>query len=297
MGGGHPLQVAQAGPSIDPNVASTIRALISNPQTRAYGLQLYGQFATGGKPTDDMRELNAVNAERKARGEAPMGLLDYQVKLKEAGKPVTNINQQQESEYEKSAGKHFADLNFEIPKMASSARGKIATLDRLGSLLSDPNVTTGAGANAILEAKRLAKQIGIDVGDLGPAEAVRAISNQFALELRNPQGGAGMPGALSDKDREFLQSMVPGLLQNPAGNKLIIDYMKRVAQRSVDVERLRQSYVRKNGRLNEGFFNELADYSEAHPLFADADNAPVQTPAAQTGAPSIDDLLKKYGPQ
>lgn len=48
MGGGQPLQVAQAGPSIDPQVANTIRALISNPQTRAYGLQLYGQFA---KPT------------------------------------------------------------------------------------------------------------------------------------------------------------------------------------------------------------------------------------------------------
>jgi soluble lytic murein transglycosylase-like protein len=45
MGG---QQVAQAGPSIDPQVAGTIRALISNPSTRAYGLQLYGQFA---KPT------------------------------------------------------------------------------------------------------------------------------------------------------------------------------------------------------------------------------------------------------
>jgi hypothetical protein len=147
---------------------------------------------------------------------------------------------------------------------------KLGTLTRMGSLLNDPNIYTGAGADKILSAKRLAKTMGIDVGDLSSGEAIRAIGNQFALELRNPAGGAGMPGALSDKDREFLQQSVPGLEQSPEGNAKIIDYMKRVAQRSIDVERLRQDYVKKNGRLNEGFYRELDAYSSANPLFPEA---------------------------
>ncbi len=104
-----------------------------------------------------------------------------------------------------------------------------------------------------------------------------------------------MPGAMSDKDREFLQSMVPGLGQNPNGNALIIDYMKRVAQRSVDVERLRQQYVRKNGRLDEGFYTELADYSDANPIFSESDMKKAAPAVAPAAGGNIDDLLRKYG--
>lgn len=281
------------------NTRSAIVQMLNSPnpavqkmgRTLAAGL-IQKQF-TEDVPTNDMKEYQAA-----VRQGFKGTLLEYQTKLKEAGKPVTNINQQQESEYEKAMGKQFADANMEIIKSAGSARGKIATLDRLNTLLKDPSIYTGAGGQGVLELKRLGKAIGIDVGDVGPAEAAKSISNQFALELRNPSGGAGMPGAMSDKDREFLQSMVPGLGQNPQGNALIIDYMKRVAQRSVDVERLRQAYVRKHGRLNEGFYSELADWSDAHPLFTEDDMKKAAVPAPAAGAPtgaSIDDLLRKYG--
>lgn len=293
-----PQMMAQATPSVSGQPLDTKAAIAKmladpNPTVQRMGRTLATSIIQkqleGEKPTNDIREY-----EMAKRQGFPGTLLDYQTKLKEAGKPVTNINQMQEGEYEKTMGKEMAQFNMEIPKSAASARGKMATLDRMGQLLSDKGITTGAGANTILEAKRLAKQMGVDVGDLGPAEAVRAIGNQFALELRNPSGGAGMPGALSDKDREFLQASVPGLQQNPEGNKLIVDYMKRVAQRSLDVERLRQQYVRKNKRLDEGFFSELADYADAHPLFPEA-ATPTPGPAATQQAPSIDDLLRKYG--
>ena len=297
-----PQQVAQAQPTAGlPAGGGNTRAAIvqmlnsSNPAVQKMGRNLatgiiQKQF-TEDVPTNDMKEYQAA-----VRQGFNGTLLDYQTKLKEAGKPVTNINQQQESEYEKATGKQLADANMEIIKSAGNARGKIATLNRLDQLLKDPGIYTGAGGQGILELKRLGKAIGVDVGDVGPAEAAKSISSQFALELRNPSGGAGMPGAMSDKDREFLQSMVPGLGQNPQGNALIIDYMKRVAQRSVDVERLRQAYVRKNGRLKEGFYNELADWSDAHPLFTEEDmkKAAVPAPGAGGGA-SIDDLLRKYG--
>lgn len=198
-------------------------------------------------------------------------LMQTAAQLKRAGANQNTINMPpMEKAYDAAVGKEFAEQNIGIIKGSQDAQRKIGTLDRLGQLLADPKVQTGAGAEAILQAKRYAKTLGVDVGDIGGAEAVKAIGNQFALELRNPAGGAGMPGAMSDKDREFLQASVPGLQQTPEGNAKIIDYMKRVANRAVQVDKLRQDYVRKHGRLNEGFYQKLRQHSEANPLFPES---------------------------
>jgi hypothetical protein len=213
--------------------------------------------------TDDIKEYNLAK-QQGFKG----SFFDFQTQLKRAGANQNTINMPpMEKAYDAAVGKEFAEQNIGIIKGSQEAQRKLGTLDRLGQILSDPKIQTGAGADAILQAKRYAKTLGIDVGDLSGPEAAKAISNQFALELRNPAGGAGMPGALSDKDREFLQASVPGLQQTPEGNAKIIDYMKRVANRAVQVEGLRQQYVRKNGRLNEGFYQALKEYSEANPLF------------------------------
>lgn len=228
--------------------------------------------------TNDIKEYNLAK-EQGFKG----SLLDYQTALKRAGANQTSINMPpMEKAYDQALGKEFADQNISIAKGAGDARRKIATLDRIGQLLSDPKIYTGAGGDQVLQVKRLAKLIGVDVGDVSGAEAARALSNQFALELRNPAGGAGMPGAMSDKDREFLQASVPSLQQSPQGNAKIVDYMKRVANRAIQVEKLRQDYVRKNGRLNEGFYQALSQFSEANPLFPEAGQGAARE--GQTGA-------------
>lgn len=101
-----------------------------------------------------------------------------------------------------------------------------------------------------------------------------------------------MPGALSDKDLAFLKASVPGLQQSPEGNALIIDYMKRMAQRSLDVERMRQQYVRTNRHLDEGFYRELESYSAANPLFPEADKAPTPSGPAAPQAPAQPQALE-----
>jgi len=174
-----------------------------------------------------------------------------------------------QDEYSKNVDKGMAERNFAIQDAAGAAQQKIATLDYLGQLLSTPNLDTGAGAEARLALRKGLQAIGIDVGDVGSAEALRAAANRFALELRNPEGGAGMPGALSDRDREFLVSMVPGLLNTPDGNRQILEFTKKVAQRSVDIEKMRQDYVQKHGRIDENFIAEVATFGRANPLFGD----------------------------
>lgn len=224
------------------------------------------QKALAPESTPDIQNFNYAN-----KNPAFMPFLKQQAEAKSTKiNNTTNVNNIAEKEYDKQSAKDFAEMNRKLIEGSQSSRMKIGTLTRLDQLLSDPNIYTGTGAEGILTAKKLAKAVGVDVGDVSGPEAIRSIGNQFALELRNPAGGAGMPGALSDKDREFLQQSVPGLGQTPEGNKKIVDYMKRVAQRSVDVDRLRQDYIRKNRRLDEGFYRELETFSNANPLFPEA---------------------------
>ncbi len=218
--------------------------------------------------TPDMREYRYYVEQQNAIKGPVEPFTDWLQKKKQ---PLVNIDQKQETKYSQEMGKHLADTNMEIVKDAQKARGKIATLNQLESLLKAPNLYVGKGGTLTAEASAWAKAIGVDVGNAPAAQAIQSISNQFALELRNPSGGAGMPGAMSDPDRNFLMKLPPGLDKTPEGNALLADYMRRKEERSLDVERLRQRYVKKNGKLDEGFFTELSDWSDAHPLFTEED--------------------------
>lgn len=216
---------------------------------------------------EEKQYFNTYVKQEVAAGRKPLVFDEWVRRLKreEAG----------ESSYDKQMGEIFANYNKDSIKSAADARSQISNLSRMNQLLSNPNVYTGTGGQFVASLKRLGASMGIDTSGIrdgaSNAEAINSISNQMALQLRNPSGGAGMPGALSDQDRNFLQSMIAGLANTPGGNKLIVDYMSRVAQRSIDVERLRQRYVLKNGRLDEGFFRELDSWSAANPLFSERD--------------------------
>lgn len=203
--------------------------------------------------TDTLKNLTAENASRAAKGLPPMSPLQYQTAISNAGKNSTTINMPpQEKAYDSAMGKELADMNVGIIKGAANARTGIANLDRLNQSLSDPNVYQGTGGERILQLKRLAKSAGIDVDGVGDGEVAQAITNQLALQARNPSGGAGMPGAMSDMDREYLKAMQPGIERTPEGNRMIIDVNRKLHQRAIDVEQLRQNYIRKNKRLDEG---------------------------------------------
>ncbi len=265
---GEPPQI----PGYDPKARTTARLgqlarVIIHPdaseQTRELARMQYQQEMEATKATPAMKEY------LYARADGYQGTFSDWKKIANPGTTV-NVGKG-ESKYDEEMGKHMAQLNVDMMKGEQSANRTIGMLDRLDQLLKDPNVYQGTGGDTFAKVKGWSKALGIDVGNMGPTEAVRAIANQFALELRNPAGGAGMPGALSDKDREFLVSMVPGLTNTREGNALLIDYMKRMNQRQLEVGRLRRDYVRQNGRLDEGFYQTLADYSAQNSLFNDMD--------------------------
>ncbi len=190
----------------------------------------------------------------------------------------TTVNEAPKSEtaYDQKMGTQFAEMNQKLIEGAGNANRKIATIQRLQTLLADPNVYSGAGGEKVLQAKRLAKSLGIDVEGLEGSEAILSITNQFALELRNPSSGAGMPGAMSDSDRDFLKTIPPGLNRSKDGNALVADFMLRQEKRAIEVNDLRRDYVKANKRLDEGFYEKLDAWSAKNPLFTADDQKKVE---------------------
>lgn len=129
---------------------------------------------------------------------------------------------------------------------------------------------TGPLYPTLVNAGSYFKQFGIDVGqlskDLGPAQATTAILNQLALKLRNPAGGEGMPGALSDRDREFLVASIPGLDKSPAGNRELLRIMMSIEQRKIDEAQIVSGMQRDRKSSNE-IRDALNQFANSRPLF------------------------------
>lgn len=264
---------------------------VSSPDFQQLPPQVQQAIQAGGP--DMLAQYHKGNVEQATKGppdavrqyqyaQQDPAFLEYQMQLRRASAPQTTVKlPPMEQEYQKYRGKFNAETANEIEKGAMSAPTRIGMLDRLEMSLSNPNVYTGAGGETINNMKRAAEALGFDVKGVSDAEVTRAIGNQMALELRNPGGGAGMPGALSDKDREFLVASVPGLTKSPDGNRLLVDYYRRLENRKIQVAQLLRNYEVRNGRVDSGFYQELANWSSQNPLFTERDKTAAQRAAQQ----------------
>ena len=94
------------------------------------------------------------------------------------------------------------------------------------------------------------------------------MTKRLALEVRNPAGGAGMPGSMSDGDRDFLVATVPGLAKTEQGNAYLLIVMERQLERDIELSRLAEQHFQENG-THEGFQQKAAAYAKANPMFDD----------------------------
>jgi hypothetical protein len=191
---------------------------------------------------------------------------------KDPNRPAVAINMKQETAEAAEVGQSFGKQFTAIQNEAMESQSKLARLDRMEQLLQ--GVQTGKLTPTMTQIAAVADSLGVSIDKTLPAkQAMEALSNEVALTLRNPSGGAGMPGALSDKDREFLVSMTPGLAKTPEGNQLIIDTARKLAKRSQDVAKMARAYRKQHGHFDEGFLDELQDFADKNPLFGNTPRA------------------------
>lgn len=224
------------------------------------------------QPTDDMREYEA------AKSQGYKGSLeDWIISGRKAGASSITLDTRQENEEDKAVGKAFGEQYVRIQNAGFESSGKIARYDRMEQLLD--GVETGRLTPIGTDIAAYMKSFGFDVDPSLPnKEAARALSGEMALQARNPSGGAGMPGAMSDADRQFLtREITPNLGQTTEGRRLLIETNRKLAQRDQEVAALAREYRTKNGRLDEGFYQVLAEFSARNPLFGAEPSEPPST--------------------
>lgn len=204
-----------------------------------------------------------------------------------------NVNTKTESEFNKAFGKGEGEAAAALAnEVGAGAQASLQNLDALRQAYAELQAAGGdVGMLASLQTKatQLMQAFGFDPKALGlpenagPAEQINAISNQLALQMRNPSGGAGMPGAMSDADRSFLRDTVANLGNSPQGFNTKLEAAAKIKQRELEMSTLWNSG--KYEQSQEGFRKfkqDWAAYAKANPLF-DASATPDSQ--APKGAP------------
>jgi hypothetical protein len=226
-------------------------------------------------PTADQARILAAEAQRQLAEtgtvdpalQAEMGRYRLPVPSNAAGmSPMQEVEVATRKTWQELTTKDHAKIYSELNNASMKNPSKIAKFEQIGKLLED--FEGGKLSGAGFELARLGNSVGLKVDTrLGNKEAAAAMANEMALDLRSTGDGAGMPGALSDADREFLKSMTPQMASSAEGRKQVINARTTLWRREMEVAGKARAYVKKYGSLDQDFFSQLSQWSERNPAF------------------------------
>lgn len=209
-----------------------------------------------------------IQAFKMAQGQGFSGsILDFLKQKAEAGAARTNVNtniQSGEKEFDKAIGKDYGETFVGLNKAARDSVGAVNNLNVLERLTRDPNFYSGTGGEVMTKLK----QAGVSTGFLpeGAASANELFQKVSQKSVVDSLGSLG--SGVSNADRQFIQGTVPNIANTPEGNREIISYGRKIEQRKQEVAKLARDYAKKNGgRIDAGFDEQLAQWSEKNPLF------------------------------
>lgn len=166
------------------------------------------------KPTNDIQEYEY------AKSQGFTGTLpEYQQSIRKAGAPVNNVNVGEGDKFYNKLDESNASMFGTLQQGGIDASQNLARIDRLDTLLQ--NAPTGATANFQV----LAGEYGIPTEGLDNLQAAQALINQL-VPAQRPAGS----GPMSDKDIELFKQGVPRIINQPGGNRAILDTMRGIAQ-------------------------------------------------------------------
>jgi hypothetical protein len=140
----------------------------------------------------------------------------------EKGPLVQNIVGAGETEFAKKAGAEAATQFSTVANQGTAASRSLVELENLEANLA--NVETGGGAAF----KAFLGGYGINTEDLGEIQAAQAAINRLVPQQRPPGSGT-----MSDADLLLFKASLPALINQPGGNKIIIDTIRAINEYDV----------------------------------------------------------------
>lgn len=167
--------------------------------------------------------------------------------LARAGSGGTVIDMSGGGKFEEGFAKGDAELLGTVYASGLQSQRNLGRIDQLERLLtSAPTGVEGA-------LKLAAGQFGINTEGLSEAQAAQALINSLVPEQRAPGSGP-----MSDADLELFKQSLPRIINQPGGNAMIIDTMRKIAlydaQGAAIVQKMREGQIDRATA-----FRELAD--------------------------------------
>lgn len=196
-----------------------------------------------------------------------------------------------ETAFATESGKNQAEQFQKLRAGATQARDHLARIGEASRALDTYNagstLGTGPGGPYELMMRKALRSMNVGSADtVSAGELANTFQSQMALLMRSPDGGLGMPGAMSEGDRKFLVDAQAGIDKSPEGNRKLIEIETKLAERKVQLAGLAEEYVKAKKSL-DGFENFVTDWTRKNPIFASA-------PSASGGAPAPGSVVKGY---
>lgn len=151
---------------------------------------------------------------------------------------VTVNNNMGQDKFEEAFAKGDADALGVISEAGMTAQRNMSRIDQLSALLEQ-----SPSGFAAMAAQR-AGEWGINTEGLDTIQAAQALINSLVPEQRQPGSGP-----MSDADLELFKQSLPRLINQPGGNRLILDTMRAIAQYDAEgaeiVQRLRAGEINR----------------------------------------------------
>lgn len=164
-------------------------------------------------------------AQEEAAGRQPLGILDYAKQLKQAGAATVTVGES--DKFYENLDKKNAETFAALSEAGVNGAAKLAQIDRLEGLLA----TAPQGGAAML--KQFAGEYGINTEGLDDIQAAQALINELVPQQRQPGSGP-----MSDADLALFKQSLPRVINQPGGNKLIVDTMRGITQYQVQMGRI-----------------------------------------------------------
>lgn len=191
-------------------------------------------YAAPAKPSTEYGDYLKTVDQAIAAGRQPGSFEDYQIKMKSAGRSQVNIDQKAEGAEAQERGKalvdHFKSLAEDLPAADQLSQG----VSQLDGLLQGVDTGTQAALRSWIQ-----QNTGIALGEgSDKLQAVGALVDYMAPRMRVPGSGSS-----SDRDVALFRSSLPSLINQPDGNKLIIDTLHSMADHRIAVAQISEDYL------------------------------------------------------
>ena len=165
------------------------------------------------------------------------------------------------------------------------------------SVLSDPSVYSGIGANAVLDVNKVRAAFG-DTKAAMMQEALQKLTAVNVLSQINTQKDQ-MQEAGSNSSRLFsaqvdqVEKASVNAGTTIAGNRFLANVQQHMGELATEVARQARDYKRVHGALDIGFDDQISKYLQKNPVFSDLERARPEV----LGSPTLPPGSGKWTPQ